>query len=147
MNLSPHFTLKEMTKSATATRLGIPNIPDSFQFKNLKRVAQEILEPVREHYKTPFSPTSGFRCPKLNKAIGGAANSQHTRGEAVDFEVPGIANQDLAEWILRNMGFDQLILEYYDPDIPDSGWVHVSVVPWDNRGEALIFDGRNYRPL
>jgi len=147
MNLSPHFTLKELTKSATATRLGIPNIPDSFQLKNLKRVAQEILEPVREHYKTPFSPTSGFRCPKLNKEIGGAANSQHTRGEAVDFEVPGIANQDLAEWIVRNMGFDQLILEYYDPDIPDSGWVHVSVVPWDNRGEALIFDGRNYRPL
>ena len=75
---------------------------------------------------------SGYRGPDLNKAVGGSATSQHCKGQAVDIEVPGVANYDVAEWIKDNLDFDQVILEFYTPGIPDSGWVHVS---YNNTGE------------
>jgi zinc D-Ala-D-Ala carboxypeptidase len=107
-----------------------------------------ILEPVRNHYDTPFVPNSGFRCLELNRAIGSSDTSQHTTGEAVDFEVPGVPNKDLALWVKDNCKFDQLILEFYKDDDPASGWVHCSyVIDGDNRHSARIFDGKTWSDL
>lgn len=127
MNLSAHFSLAELTKSQTALRQNIQNTPSAAEIKNLKAVCENILEPVRSNYNnTPFSPTSGYRSKELNTAIGGSKTSQHMKGEAVDFEVPGVSNFDLASWIATNLEFDQLILEFYTSGVPHSGWVHCS---------------------
>ena len=147
MMLSPHFSLAELTKSSTASRLNINNTPDDVSIEALKLVAVNILEPVRERYGA-FTPSSGFRCQKLNSAIGSNANSQHTRGEAVDFELVGVDNYNLACWCQDNLKFDQLILECYDGS-PHSGWVHISYIENKNRSQVLtisskgIFEGLN----
>ena len=134
MQISDHFTLSELTKSSTAERLGIANEPGSMEVENLIMVCDQILEPVRNHYGIPFAPNSGFRGLELNRAIGSSGNSQHVKGEAVDFEVPGISNKEVALWVMENCEFDQLILEFYKEDIPDSGWVHCSyTIENDNR--------------
>lgn len=140
MRLSPHFTLEEFTKSQTAIRRGIKNQPNGAEVKNLKRLAIEILEPVRKAFSRPFSPSSGFRAPALNVAIGSNSTSQHTKGEAVDFEIAGIPNRTVAEWIRDHLIFDQLILEFHDPEDPASGWVHVSLKEKDNRGQVLTIN-------
>lgn len=144
-HLSPHFTLSEATKSQEACRKAIFNTPNEDQLKCLRAVAEKILEPVREHFDKPFSPSSWFRCPELCIAIGSNAKSQHARGEAVDFEVPGVPNAELAEWIKDNLDFDQLILEYWSPDDPAAGWVHVSYKEEERRKQVLRFDGDTYQ--
>lgn len=146
MKLSPHFTLSELTKSQTAIRRGIKNQPNDEQIENLKRVAVNILEPVRAHYRRPFSPSSGFRSQALNLAIGSKSTSQHTKGEAVDFEVPGVSNPNLGAWIRGNLEFDQLILEFHDPNAPGSGWVHVSFSEKFNRGQVLTINHQGVWP-
>jgi len=146
MNLSPNFTLAELTKSNLALRHGLSNTPIPFQKTNLKLVAEYILQPVRTYFGIPFSPSSGFRSAVVNRLAGSKDTSQHRTGQAADFEVPGIDNRVTAEWIKANLDFDQLILEFHNPDVPDSGWVHCSYVdPDNNRNECLIFDGKNYR--
>lgn len=139
--LSDHFTLEELCKSQTAERKGIDNMPKEPEgaliIENLTRVCERILEPVRAHYGFPLSPSSGYRCLALNRAIGSRDTSQHVKGEAVDFEVPGVANPDLAQWIEANLDFDQVILEFYTPGDPHSGWVHCSVAADANRHVAL----------
>jgi len=148
MQISDHFTLSELTKSSTAERLGIANEPGSVEVENLIMVCDQILEPVRNHYGIPFAPNSGFRGLELNRAIGSSGNSQHVKGEAVDFEVPGISNKEVALWVMENCEFDQLILEFYKEDIPDSGWVHCSyTIENDNRKSARVFDGRHWSAL
>ena len=137
MYLSPHFTLAEMCASQTATRLGIENVPNDEEIAALRIVCARILEPVRTQYRVPFSPNSGYRCLALNRALKSKDTSQHVRGQAVDLEVPGVENGDLAQWIADNLEFDQLILEFHTPGVPTSGWVHCSVVPDSNRGEIL----------
>ena len=127
MRLSRNFTLSELTRSQTATRRGIDNTPGEEEIKNLERVCSEILQPVREHFGVAFSPSSGFRSVALCEAIGSSSKSQHAKGEAVDFEIPGQDNKFVAEWIRDNLNFDQLILEYYTPEDPTSGWIHCSV--------------------
>jgi len=146
MRLSQHFSLVELTKSQTAARLGIRNSPNSKQILNLKRLAVGILEPVREHYGKPFSPSSGFRCQALNKAIGSKSTSQHTKGEAVDFEIPGVPNREVAEWVRDHLEFDQLILEFHDPAEPMSGWVHVSLKEKGNRSQTLTINRKGVHP-
>jgi len=148
MQISDHFTLSELTKSSTAERLGIANEPGSMEVENLIMVCDQILEPVRNHYDIPFTPSSGFRCLELNRAIGSSGNSQHVKGEAVDFEVPGIPNKEVALWVKDNCEFDQLILEFYKEGVPDSGWVHCSyTIENDNRKSARVFDGRHWSTL
>lgn len=144
--LSPHFTLRELTRSSVAARKGIDNTPSPEVATTLERLCNEILEPVRNHYGIPFSPNSGYRSPELNREIGGSPRSQHCKGEAVDIEIPGISNYDLAEWIRENLKFDQLILECYQPGEPSSGWVHVSINgnPDDNRSVVLTYVNRAY---
>ena len=136
VTLSKNFTLTEFTKSQTALRLGIDNTPSEEHLAAAKLLFENVVQPVRDH----FGPTvinSGYRGPALNEAIGGAATSQHCRGEAVDIECPGVPNHEVAEWIQNNLDFDQLILEFYTLGIPDSGWVHVSYIPEGNRKQSL----------
>jgi hypothetical protein len=123
--LSDHFILGEMIASQTAARRGIANIPGPAEIAALERVCEFVLEPVRRHYRRPVKVSSGYRAPALNAAIGGSPTSQHPKGEATDFEVPGVPNYDVACWIEKNVLYDQLILECYTPGIANSGWIHV----------------------
>ena len=141
MQLSKHFRLEEFEKSQTAQRLGIKNKAGSGEIKNLTDVCYGVLEKVRVKYDKPVIVTSGYRSPELCEAIGSKSTSQHTKGEAVDFEVIGIANIQVAYFIEANCDFDQLILEYYCPDDDQKGWVHCSFVEGSNRKQVLTFDG------
>ena len=148
MNLSEHFTLHELSKSQTAERLQIRNEPNDEDTRCLILVCENVLEPVLVHYGIPFAPSSGFRCQDLNQAIGSSDTSQHTMGQAADFEIPGIPNKDVALWIMDNCEFDQLILEFYKDDDPSSGWVHCSYVDeTHNRKTSRVFDGRSWSSL
>ena len=144
MQLSKHFKLEEFEKSQTAQRLGIKNKAGSGEIKNLTDVCYGVLEKVRVKYDKPVIVTSGYRSPELCEAIGSKATSQHTKGEAVDFEVIGVANIQVAYFIEANCDFDQLILEYYCPDDDQKGWVHCSFVEGSNRKQVLTFDGKKY---
>lgn len=126
MKLSKHFTLSEFTKSQTAQRKGIANTPNSGEIEAMRLLCEKVLEPVREHFGKPVVLSSGFRSAKLNSAIGGSKTSQHRKGEAADFEIPGLSNYDVAEWMWRNLNYDQLILEFHTAGDPNSGWIHVS---------------------
>jgi hypothetical protein len=148
MMLSDHFSLEELTKSSTALRKGINNDPDSTARENLIELCWEVLEPVREHYDIPFAPNSGFRCLELNREIGSSDRSQHVTGNAVDFEVPGVDNKEVALWVKENCDFDQLILEFYKEGEPASGWVHCSYdYNKKHRQSARIFDGKSWTNL
>jgi len=146
MQLSKHFTLSEMEKSQTAVRKGISNKAGSGEIKNLTDLCYEVLEPVRIKFDKPVIITSGYRSPELCEAIGSKATSQHAKGQAVDFEIAGVSNLQVALWIQNNCDFDQLILEFWkeeDKD-PNSGWVHCSYVDGSNRKQVLTFDGKSY---
>jgi zinc D-Ala-D-Ala carboxypeptidase len=148
VKLSRHFSLEEMTKSQAALRFGIDNLPSREEIDALANLCEKILEPIRENYGVPLTPSSAYRCAELNKRIGGSSSSQHCLGEAVDIEVPGVPNLVLAWWIRTHLDFDQLILEFYQESEPSMGWVHVSTVGPDskrhNRHEVLTYDGKSY---
>lgn len=130
--LSPNFQLHEFTDN----KHGISNVPDDNQIKNLILWCMNIGEPLRKHYKLPIVITSGFRSKALNEAVGGAANSQHTKGEAADFHVPGIVNADIWGYITGELDFDQVIAEYLELDDGDAGWIHASFSAKHNRKDA-----------
>jgi len=136
MRLSKNFTLSEFTKSQTALRLGIDNTPEGEHLDAAKELFENVVQPVREQFGVTVI-NSGYRGPALNEAVGGSSNSQHCKGQAVDIECPGTSNYEVAKWIEDNMDFDQLILEFYTPGIPDSGWVHVSYKTEGNRKSVL----------
>lgn len=126
--LTANFTLEELIVSPTAKRLGLPNTPSPEHIANMKYVCEKILEPVRAHFGKPIQINSSYRAPLVNKAVGGSKTSQHSNGEAVDFEIPGISNKVVADWVGDNLEFDQVILEFYNAkDGANSGWVHVSI--------------------
>ena len=137
MNLTKNFTLEEMIKSETALRHGMDNTPGENEIGNLKLLCEKVLQPVRDHFGKGVKVNSGFRHPDVNAKVGGSRTSDHTRGQAADIEIPGVPNAELAEWIKDNLEFRQLILEFYTPGVPDSGWVHVSYVAEDNKKEVL----------
>lgn len=138
MQLSNNFSLRELTKSDTAIRLGLDNTPNEDQIENLRNLTLKVLQPARDWFGLPIVVPSGFRSGELNRSINGAANSQHLKGQAADIECIGISNYELACWIRDNCEFDQLILEYYTPGDENSGWVHVSyVTDRPNRNEVL----------
>jgi len=147
MNLSPHFTLKELCKSQTALRLNLDNSPTPEHIDNLKYLALNILEPIRNKFGA-FTPTSGYRSKALNEAINGSAKSQHSKGEAVDLDIVGVPNKELCKWIYDNLEYDQLILEFWDEknDDPNQGWVHVSTTS-ECRKSCLSYDGKKYSHL
>ena len=142
MKLTNNFSLQELLKSQTALRKGIDNKPaNPGVITNLQVLCEKVLQPVRDHFGKPVVINSGYRSPKLNKAIGGSNKSQHTKGEAADIEIPGLSNKELAEYIEDNLPFDQLILEFYNGVDPNSGWVHVSYEnDSDNRKQTLTIN-------
>ena len=139
MKLSKNLSLAEVTKSVTAKRLGIDNTPDEWTTENLKQIAVNVFQPLRDALKCPIHASSGYRSADLNTAIGGSRRSQHVEGRALDLDgdVFGrCTNSEIFEYIRENLEFDQLIWEFGDDDNPD--WVHVSFV-YDgvNRGRCL----------
>ena len=136
MELTRNFTLEELTKSDTAIRKGINNNPNAEQIEKLKVLCEKILQPVRDHFGR-VKVTSGFRSVELCEAIGSSARSQHAKAEAADFECVGVDNAELADWIKSNLPYDQLIVEYYTPGEPNSGWIHCSYVEGTPRASYL----------
>lgn len=147
MNLSPNFTLEEMTKSEYALRQDIPNQPSREHVDNMMLLAQKVLQPVRDAFKRGVKVNSGYRSKELNAAIGGAPDSDHCKGMAADIEIPGVRNHELASWIEDNLDYTQLILEFYTPGISDSGWVHVSYNPQNLRGQTLTATRRGGKTI
>ena len=135
MKLSKNLSLAEVTKSNTATRLGIDNTPDDeWVVENLRQVAINVFQPLRDAFKCPIYVSSGYRSPELNTAIGGSKRSQHVEGRALDLDADVFGrctNAQIFNWLKENVEFDQLIWEFGSEDNPD--WVHVS----------FIYDGPN----
>lgn len=124
MKLSENFTLEEMIASSRARVLRIDNIPNEIQIENLKRLCESVLQPIRERIGSPIKVTSGFRCPVLNKSVGGSPTSQHITGEAADI----VANDNKKLWQLimgmikaREIEVGQLINER------NLSWIHISL--------------------
>ena len=136
MELTRNFTLSELIKSDTAIRKGINNNPNAEQIEKLKTLCEKILQPVRDHFGRD-KITSGYRSPELCHAIGSSVNSQHARAEAADFECLGTSNAEVFDWIKANLPYDQMILEFYTPGEPNSGWIHCSFVSDKPRKQLL----------
>jgi zinc D-Ala-D-Ala carboxypeptidase len=137
-NISKHVSYKEGVRSNTALRLGIENVPNDEQLKNMGVVASEVFEPLREWVGGPIKINSFFRCYKLNKAIGGSKTSQHMSGQAMDIDdtFGWKTNTEMFNYVKDNLDFDQMIWEFGDDDNPD--WVHVSFVSKEeNRNRCL----------
>jgi hypothetical protein len=128
MKLSEHLDLAEVTRSDSAKRKGISNMPTPEHIENFKKLAENIFEPIRKHFGVPIHISSGYRSKALNTAIGGSLTSQHCTGEAIDIDMDGsssgVTNKMVFEFIKSNLNFDQLIFEHGTKDAPD--WVHVS---------------------
>lgn len=128
MQLSKNLALAEVTRSESAKRKGISNQPTPEHIENLKKVAENIFQPIREHFGVPIHVSSGYRSKALNDAIGGSLTSQHCQGEALDLDMDGspsgVSNKDVFEFIKNKLNFDQLIWEFGSDSNPD--WVHVS---------------------
>lgn len=125
MKLSKNFTVAEYIKSQTATRHEIDNSLSEEHLENAKKLFANVVQPIREKFGITII-TSGYRSPDLNAKIGGSSKSKHCKGQAVDLECLKESNADVAMWIENNLDFDQLILEFYTPGEPSSGWIHVS---------------------
>ena len=137
MKLSDNFSLLELTKSQTAERTGIDNTPSPEHQETLKLLCTHILQPIRDHFERVVSVSSGYRSEALCTAIGSKTTSQHAKGQAADFEIYGLSNQELANYIKENLDYDQLILEYWTPESPNNGWIHCSYNSEGNRKEYL----------
>ena len=143
--ISEHISYAEATRSQTAQRMGIENVPNAVHLAAMRLVAAVCFEPARKHVGGPILVTSFFRSLELNKAIGGANTSQHMRGEAMDIKAPDGAKYttaDVFRYIRKNCEFDQLIWEFGDERNPD--WVHVSFsLARNNRNEVLTAKKEN----
>lgn len=139
--LSQNFTIEELTYSDTANRLGIKNIPNTTQLRNLGSLCQNVLQPLRDKLDKPILVTSGFRNEELNRKVGGTPNSQHTRGQAADIIVYGLSNKELYDYIKNSdIVYDQLILE----QTKSSSWVHISYCSKLNRQQNLLYKNNRY---
>ena len=128
MKLSEHLDLVEVTRSETAKRKGISNMPTPEHLENFKKLAQNIFEPIRKHFQVPIHISSGYRSKELNALIGGVKTSDHCFGMAIDLDQQGhssgITNKQVFDFIKSNLKFKQLIWEGGSKQEPD--WVHVS---------------------
>lgn len=138
-----YFTIKELCNSATAERKGIDNTADGEVIIRLSQLVQNVLDPLREEWGEPIIVTSGYRSPELNVAVGGAKNSAHLRGEAVDIVSGGnrrrgnVYNMLLGKTIVRQLPFDKVIFEDCYGDTLRCDWIHVSYSIDGNRGIIL----------
>ena len=156
--VSANFRLYELTGSETAERLNIDNsFPGVEELRSAVYLCRNVLQPVRDSFGR-YTPNSVYRGQPLERALkkrrsDWVSKSQHTRGQACDIEIPGMTTLDLARWVSENLEFDQIICECYNPAKgPNSGWVHVSLVPpglGENRRELLsyVMDPRQGRYL
>lgn len=136
--VSKNISYKEATHSTTAKRLGIDNTPNAEQFSNMVYVAENVFQPVREHFGVPIYVSSFFRSEGLNRAINGSSSSTHMKGEAMDLDADvfeGVTNAQIFEYIKNNLEFDQLIWEFGTDKNP--AWVHVSLSKRKNRKQVL----------
>ena len=136
--ISNHISYREGVYSTTAKRLGLDNTPNNEQLNNMELIAHEVFEPLRTYVGGPIKINSFFRCPELNKAIGGSSKSQHCKGQAMDIDdtYGRMTNAEMYHFIKEHLDFDQMIWEFGDDDNPD--WVHVSYVsPKENRNRCL----------
>ena len=146
MKLSKNLSLAEVTKSATAIRRGISNEPTIEHMENLKQVAENIFQPLRDKFKVPIAITSGYRSADLNKAIGGSITSQHCKGQALDIDADvygGLTNKEIFDYIKDSLDFDQLIWEFGNKNNPS--WVHCSFISNGNRRQILRAIKKNGR--
>lgn len=136
--ISKHISYKEATRSATALRLGIENVPNEYELQNMEMVAKKVFEPLREAVDAPIKINSFFRCEELNKAIGGSTKSQHCQGRAIDIDdvYGNVSNAFMYYYIKDNLDFDQLIWEFGTDHNPD--WVHVSYVDADSNRKRCL---------
>jgi hypothetical protein len=139
MKLSKNLSLSEVIKSRTADALGIDNTPDEWVTENLKKVAEHVFQPLRDGLGVPIYVSSGYRCPELNRAIGGAKRSQHMEGRALDLDADVFGectNADIFNYIKENLEFDQIVWEFGDDTNPN--WVHVSYVHDGNNRKRCL---------
>lgn len=134
MQLTPHFTLEELTRSATAEQRGIDNTPNEEVVENLRTLCRNVLEPARTAFGAPIYVSSGYRCTELNRAVGGKPTSQHLRGEAADLQVKGVANLRKLYKILDRLPHDQLL---YETNAKGTKWLHISFVKFGNRNQSI----------
>jgi len=136
--ISEHITFVEATKSQSAVRAGIANIPNDQQLASMKQLAEKVFEPLRNQIGKPIGISSFFRSAALNSKVGGSTSSQHCKGEAMDLDADifgGLTNKQIFDFILANMTFDQLIWEFGNNINPD--WVHVSYKVSGNRHQVM----------
>jgi hypothetical protein len=126
MQISKHLSLAEVSRSETAKRKGINNTPSGEHLENFKKLAENIFEPIREHFGVPIHISSAYRSAELNRAVGGSSSSQHCSAEAIDIDMQdtSITNAQIFNYIKDNLNFDQMIWEFGNDTNPD--WVHVS---------------------
>tara|TARA_Y100000356_G_scaffold62009_1_gene50531 strand:- start:117 stop:584 length:468 start_codon:yes stop_codon:yes gene_type:complete len=134
MRLSKNFVLSEITRSNTATRLGITNEPSKKHLENMQVLITELIQPMRNALG-PIRISSGYRSPQLNRAIGGSSKSQHCKGQALDLQFwkdGKMCNQEIYQWVLKSgLQFDQMINEF------DFAWIHISLKKEKNRKQVL----------
>ncbi len=133
MQLTPHFTLEELTRSTVAEQRGIDNTPPQYAVENLQALCRNVLEPARLRFGSPIIISSGYRCAELNKAVGGKPTSQHQYGEAADLQVRGVTNLRRLYDILDNLSHDQLLYE----NNGKTQWIHVSFRQVGNRNQSI----------
>ncbi len=138
--LSQHLTYKE----ATITTTKLPNSPNDIQLANMEKVALAIFEPIRRHFNVPIYVTSFFRSKEVSEAIGGATNSQHGTGQAIDIDAHHygkITNKQVFDYVKANLDYDQLIAEKLSDNSEEPSWIHISYVSADqNRKEILVHE-------
>jgi zinc D-Ala-D-Ala carboxypeptidase len=139
MNITNHVSLKEVSKSHTAIKNGIDNIPTGAHLLNIKELCYHVFEPLREWVGGAIKINSGFRSEALNNIIGGAKSSQHLANNGAAFDIDDTfghkTNKEMFEYIKDNLPYDQLIWEFGTNNNPD--WIHVSYKVTDNRREIL----------
>lgn len=145
MMLSEHLDLIEVTRSETAKRKNVSNQPTPEHTENLKKLAENIFEPIRKHFNKPIFISSGYRSKELNTAIGGSLTSQHCKGEAIDIDMDGssggVTNAMVFNYIKDHLNFDQLIWEFGNATAPD--WVHVSYSSSGRQRKQILKAVRN----
>ena len=145
MKLSNNLSLSEVIKSSTAIKNNIPNEPTKQHLQNLIILAENVFQPIREHFGRPIYISSGYRSKELNKLIGGASRSQHSKGEAIDIDNDhrnSVSNREIFDYIKDNLEFDQLIFEAGTKE--DPAWVHVSFRKGMNRNKVLRMKNGKY---
>ena len=130
--LSKHVTMEEFCYSPTAIKKGINNSMGLIAIDKAMQLCENVFEPLRKHLNAPIKISSGFRCDQLNKLIGGASGSQHTKGEAFDLE---LTDRKIFDWIIKNLEFDQAIYEFGNDE--HANWFHISYRKGNNRKQAL----------